>query len=80
MTVTIAITDLEENGQATFNQLHNYSCSRPTGAYEGKMWRCHVGAHDPGFRPKDRYWILCWFGLSDDPAMVSNNSRRILLV
>jgi hypothetical protein len=51
----------------TFKALANYSNSRPTGAYEGKMWRAHY---------LNDGWCLCWFGLSK-PGFVSNNSRII---
>lgn len=32
---------------ATFKALHEYSCSNPSGVYEGKMWRRHDGVFDP---------------------------------
>lgn len=28
--------------QSTFDKLANYSCSQPSGVYEGKMWRTQV--------------------------------------
>lgn len=66
--------------QATFKALPEYSGTNPTGVYEGKMWKRLNGLFDPNCQPEDRRWMLCWYGLSDDPKMVSNNSRRILLV
>lgn len=67
--------------RATFYELHDYSASNPTGAYEGKMWRRHDGAFDREFlaqggKPE---WLLCWYGRSDRPGYVSNNSRVIIL-
>lgn len=38
--------------QITFNLLHEYSHSRPTGVYPGKMWRATDG----------RIWWLMWYG------------------
>ncbi len=58
----IAIMD-----QSTLQRLHNYSASIPTGVYEGKMWRCSDGDG----------WLLCWYGLSDDPDKCSINRRPI---
>jgi hypothetical protein len=45
----------------TFRQLSEYSCSTPSGVYEGKMWRRHDGAHDPRCPPERRKWLLCWY-------------------
>jgi hypothetical protein len=61
----IAIMD-----RSTLSQLSEYSASIPTGAYEGKMWRRAIGSD----------WQLCWYGPSDDPDMVSINSRPIRLI
>jgi len=57
-------------GQTTFNLLHDYSNSQPTGAYEGKMWRAFYRLDG---------WCLLWFGPSDKPDMVSVNARKILI-
>jgi len=67
---------------ATFNALEEYSSSIPSGVYEGKMWKRHDGAFDAAFvrsggRP---VWLLCWFGPSEKPDMVSINKREILRV
>lgn len=64
----------------TFNELHEYSASRPSGVYAGKMWRRHDGLFDPKCKPEDRRWLLCWYGESRiGPGFVSNNHREILL-
>jgi len=65
----------------TFEALKEYSASNPSVVYEGKMWRRHDGAFDfefvaRGGRPR---WMLCWYGRSDKPEHVSNNSRLIIL-
>ena len=52
-----------------FNKLQEYSCSWPTGAYEGKIW----------LRKERGIAYLVWFGISDNPGMVSNNYRIILV-
>lgn len=61
----IAIMDRD-----TLSQLSEYSMSIPSGAYEGKMWRRAAGDD----------WQLCWYGPSEDPEMVSINSRPIRLI
>jgi hypothetical protein len=66
----------------TFEQLPEYSASKPTGVYEGKMWRRHDGAFDQEFRARGGkpIWLLCWYGIDENPDFVSNNSRKIILV
>ena len=39
-----------------FNKLLEYSMSFPTGVYEGKMWKAHVGSQ----------WLLRWYENIDD--------------
>jgi hypothetical protein len=56
--------------RADFEQLLDYSGSRPTGAYVGKMWRTL-------FRGE---WFLHWYGPHADPTKVSINFRRLLVV
>jgi hypothetical protein len=68
--------------QETFKALAEYSCSTPTGVYEGKMWKRRDGAFDKEFlagggKP---IWLLCWFSLSETPNMCSTNSRKIIIV
>lgn len=55
--------------QADFEQLPEYSRSVPTGAYAGKMWRCH-------FREG---WFLCWYA-DDVPGRVKTQWRPLLVV
>ena len=67
---------------ATFKDLPEYSASKPTGVYPGKMWKRHDGAHDYAFlrsggKPE---WLLCWYGESEKgPGWCSNHSRKIVL-
>lgn len=65
----------------TFALLAEYSASNPTGVYEGKMWKRHDGAFDHRFlaRGGRPVWLLCWYGRSELPEHVSNNSRIIIL-
>lgn len=63
-----------------FQKLHEYSGTNPSGVYEGKMWKRHDGKFDHRCKPEDWKWLLCWFGFSDVPNMVSNNHRIILLM
>lgn len=68
--------------QKTFHALQDYSASRPSGVYEGKMWKRHDGAYDQEFLSKGGkpQWLLCWFGLSEiGPGFCSNHSRKILI-
>ena len=54
----------------TFNKLQEYSCSQPTGVYEGKMWKSKTIDG----------WVLRWFSENYDKDYCSNNSRMILTV
>jgi hypothetical protein len=68
--------------RCTFEELHEYSGTMPTGVYEGKMWRRHNGIYDRAFlaaggKPN---WTLCWYGPSDKPDMCSINVRDILII
>jgi hypothetical protein len=68
--------------QKTFEELNDYSCSNPTGAYEGKMWKRFDGSYDVAYLAKGNkpVWMLCWFGASTiGPGYVSNNYRVILI-
>ena len=59
--------------QSTFDQLAEYSCSYPTGVYEGKMWKAEVKA---GSR---KIFVLRWYGESNDPDKCSNHQREIVI-
>lgn len=67
----------------TFKELKDYSCSQPSGVYEGKMWKTRdFKERKTGLEPivwlDD--WYLCWFGYSEDPNACSNNNRKIKIV
>lgn len=66
----------------TFDDLSEYSASNPSGVYEGKMWKREDGAFDREFlaRGGKPEWLLCWYGESEKPDHVSNNSRKIILL
>lgn len=59
----------------TFDGLADYSCTNPSGVYEGKMWKGRVDYYD-----ESKGWALCWYGPSNKPDHVSNNVRRIILL
>ncbi len=67
----------------TFDALSEYSASRPSGVYPGKMWKRHDGAFDRNFlahggKPE---WLLCWYGESEiGPGYCSNHGRKIILL
>lgn len=65
-----------------FEELMEYSCSQPSGVYDGKMWKRHNGIYDQRFLAGGGVpeWLLCWFGPSDDPDCCSTFTRKILLV
>lgn len=63
----------------TFNELPEYSATKPTGVYDGKMWRRHNGLFDVNCPAKDRRWMLMWYGPCGDPNKCSVNSRLILI-
>lgn len=63
---------------ATFKKLANYSSSRPSGAYEGKMWK--RGQRENENDSKEITWYLCWFGFSAKPGHVSTNLRKIIII
>ena len=71
--------------EATFNALHEYSTTIPTGVYEGKMWRRHDGIAARGrhgeivMKQEQGTWLLCWYGPSDEPDRCSINHRVILI-
>ncbi len=57
--------------RGSFNQLSEYSTSRPTGVHPGKMWK----AIAPDGMP-----YLCWYGIVDGrDDLCSNNARPILI-
>jgi len=56
----------------SFDQLHEYSVSIPTGVYAGKMWKAH-GLHDE--------WYLRWYEIDPmDKNMCLVKSRIIIIV
>jgi hypothetical protein len=67
--------------RATFERLKEYSCTKPTGCYPGKMWKRHDGAFDPDFLASGGTpeWLLCWYGLSEKgPDWCTTQMRQIL--
>lgn len=58
--------------ETSLDLLKDYSCSQPSGVYEGKMWKTKVYG---GLQ-----WRLHWFGIGKEEGCCSNNSRLILIV
>lgn len=62
--------------QATFDALHNYAHSVPTGCYPGKMWKWwRPGEHPTAY--------LKWYGATyfkDGTEYCSGHTRKILIV
>jgi hypothetical protein len=61
--------------QETFRQLKTYSTSLPSGVYPGKMWKAEITFEDSS----NNYWVLRWFGETEDPKKCSNNFRFIVI-
>lgn len=68
----IAIDDTHAvMSRQSFDQLPEYSRSRPSGVYPGKMWKSITRDDTP---------YLCWYGIVEGrDDLCSNNSRLILL-
>ena|ERR1700694_5194054 len=82
-----AITIDAENAlmtKATFDALHEYTTTVPTGVYNGKMWKAqqHDGLSRDGriLIRDDKPWLLLWYGPCDKPGHCSVNSREIILL
>jgi hypothetical protein len=68
--------------QRDFDALAEYSASRPSGVYPGKMWRRHDGQFDMEFRRTGGrpVWMLCWYGeVEGRPDLCSNHHREIII-
>lgn len=55
----------------TFEKLKEYSCSQPSGVYEGKMWKS---------KTYEGKWILQWFGCGKREGFCLNKRRLILVI
>ena len=53
-----------------FEELKNYSMSRPSGVYDGKMWKSKYG----------EVWDLRWYGPAPDPNQCRTFSREIIVL
>lgn len=64
-----------------FWELLNYSTSRPSGVYPGKMWRAHVPIN-PGVEGLNGpyKWVLRWYGIVPGNDKVCSNNQRDILV
>lgn len=51
-----------------FDDLSEYSCSIPSGVYDGKMWKAHIGGK----------WLLRWYGPDKKPGHCAINQREII--
>lgn len=55
----------------TFDALADYSCSNPSGVYDGKMWKRGL---------KSGKWYLVWYGPCDNPNLCKIETREILVI
>jgi hypothetical protein len=69
--------------RSQFNGLHNYSASKPTGAYPGKMWKWSRRENNRSDKVPDD-WYLCWYGPlythTDNREYMDTFTRLILVV
>lgn len=66
----------------TFESLHEYSASVPSGIHAGKMWRRHDRCHDYDFLDQGGIptWLLCWYGPPSKPEDSFSINHRIILL
>jgi hypothetical protein len=58
-------------GQDAYDKLMEYSRSKPTGVYPGRMWKAIA---------QDGTAYLCWYGIvPGNPDVCSTNHRQILI-
>lgn len=62
---------------ATFKKLKNYSCSLPSGTYQGKMWRKAVVYEEQHITAR---WKLCWYVDIDMPGQIGIQYREISIL
>lgn len=55
--------------EQTFKGLLEYSCTIPSGKYEGKMWKAN----------RSGKWYLAWYGPDLEPGYLSIEWREILI-
>jgi hypothetical protein len=55
-----------------FDKLHDYSISRPTAIYVGKMWKTYWPKHDR--------WYLHFIGPNEKPDTVTEHTRQIIVI
>jgi len=77
-----------EMSQKTLDALADYTASKPSGVYAGKMWKGKLmkdGINLQGriylaqLKPEEMEYYLYWFGYDVDPKCCSNNRRRIII-
>lgn len=67
-----------------FDKLHNYSCSIPSGVYEGKMWKANANEFPPNgdFEKWDKTpkWYLRWYDRDEDPNKCSIKTYSLIII
>ena len=71
---TLAKLPVERISRRTFDSLHEYSCTNPTGVYPGKVWKrdLRFGLHTKDSKP---VWVLCEY-VSSGPDHCRTEFRR----
>lgn len=66
-----------------FKALAEYSTTTPSGVYPGKCWKAQQWEKDPtaprGWKWIDK-WDLRWYGTCEDPKLVTNHHREIIII
>lgn len=64
----------------TMERLPEYSMTRPTGIYIGKVFISQYGIFMSDLKPEDRYWQLHWYGpVHGHPDKAQFHTRKIIL-
>lgn len=64
--------------RATFKEIKDYTASRPTGLYVGKMWRRNEAYKENGVFSDN--WMLYYCDHHNDPGYVSIRAIKIFLL
>lgn len=67
--------------QRDFDMLAEYSTTTPSGVYVGKCWKAQDFERLPGGKWRwIEEWNLRWYGTCEDPNLVSNHQRKIIII
>ena len=80
-------SDIEVDGthalmvKQTFDKLHEYSGTNPSGVYDGKMWKAERQIRQPnGSYKSTGIWFLRWYSACEDPTKCAINTRELIVI